>query len=342
MSGRANLSASETAALLDEVAACIRAEIPLGMGLAMLESRQAGRVSNAVADIRSAIGAGVPVEDAIARNLDNHGEQIGAALRVGLRTGNAGESLRRFAALILRRREMKLRSWIALIYPSFVILISYVVLVAVFASVVHSSTDFFAWPGFVQRISNWLIQYWYIPPLTLFLVTGVVGFSSLRRFVPIAWQPSRLSDQSLFCDAVAWQLESQTPLPDAIRGAAGLVGGETLTVDAEAWAAATERGEQAPMVGKSFRPLVVWTINHTSLFESSAANGLTANGADDGAVARSLRQLAKTYHDAESRSWHIWTRWVPVATTCIVGGAMATFYLSAVLWPLYNKLAEVQ
>lgn len=350
MSRRPNLSATETAALLEEVAACLRAEIPLGIGLATLENGEAGRISSVVAEIRSALDGGVPVDQAVSQSMSNQNDRIGAALRIGLQAGNPGESLRRLASLIVMRREMKLRSIIAMIYPSIIILVSYFVLVAVFASVVDFNSNDFFWPPYVTSAASVVTNYWYVPPLFLLALFLLVRLTKRRSIVPGHWNPSCWSNQSLFCEAVAWQLESETPLPIAIRSAGGLVGGHQLCADAESWANAIERGERVPAVGSSFRPLVIWTISNAIPFDGNAhptedrliMKPVSHERSSNETVASSLRRLAQTYRDAERRSWHLLTRWIPVTVTSVVGGSMAIAYLCVVVWPLYHKLAEVQ
>ena len=326
MSQRSPLTVGETAALLNEVAACVRAQVPIEAGLATLETRAAGRVALAAEAIRAEIESGVAIEDAISRNLHQHGDQVAAALNASRSGSDTGEALQRLADMLLQRREMRLRGLTAMIYPVVVILMSYLILVFVFASIVRLHSTWFEWPGFIAVTGNWLAKFWWIPPLVMLAVVGVVRITGMRRWLPGAWLPSEWSNQSLFCEAVAWQLESQTPLPTALRAAADFAGDAIIKTEANRWADAVQQGALAEYKPSGFRPLVVWTLQAAS---------------DSQSIARALRRLATTYRQAEMRTWRTWSQWLPATVASVVGGATILAYIAGVVWPLYQRLSEL-
>jgi general secretion pathway protein F len=326
MSQRSPLTIGETAALLNEVAACVRAQVPIEAGLATLETRAAGRVALAAEAIRTEIESGVAIEEAISRNLHQHGEQIASALNASRSGRDAGAALQQLADMLLQRREMRLRGLTAMIYPIVVVVMSYVILVFVFASIVRLHSSWFEWPGFIAVTGNWLAKFWWIPPLVLLALAMVVRITGMRKWLPGAWLPSEWSNQSLFCEAVAWQLESQTPLPAALRAAAEFTGNTVLKTEATGWADAVQRGALADYKPSGFRPLVVWTLQA---------------GSDSHSIARALRRLAATYRQTEMRTWRTWSQWLPATVASVVGGATILAYIAGVVWPLYHRLSEL-
>lgn len=336
MNSTPKLSTAETVALLDEVAASIRAEVPLSTSLATLEGRDAGRIAVVAQRIRQDIENGVALDEAIAKHVHQYSGAISTALQIGLKTGNPARTLKTLANLILRRRELRLRRMAAAVYPLIVIFVGYLIGVFVFGRIISLESDFINWPGFVERLTELLQSFWWLPLLILPAAFLTFRLLRLARFLPRSLQPIRLSNQALFCEAVGWQIESGVSLPDAIRAAAEISGERSLLEDANRWADSIEKGQNDPGTLSSFRPLVVWTINQGAKNESNASLS------SDESIVRALGQLSASYRSSEQNAWMFWTHWVPVATACIIGGSLAVSYLCIAVWPLYSKLAEVQ
>ena len=333
MTATVSLSITETAALLEEVAASVAAEVPLTASLGTIEGREAGRIGRVATSIRKSIESGVPVDQAIAQHITHQSGAIAVALRIDQQSGDAGRSLRTLARLMILRRELRLRQLAASIYPLLVIILGYVTGVFVFGSLVSFQSDFIHWPDAITRTGIWLQRYWWLPPICLGVVVGSLKLLGLGRFLPHFLQPGRWSSQAIFCEALAWQLESHVGLPDAIRAAAAMAGEEVLGRDAEKWASALEQGKLDPGPLPNFRPLIVWTLQGALASEPNRSAA---------SLSETLTRLAASYRSAEQHAWFVWTHWVPIVTACIIGGALSISYLLAVVWPLYSQLAEIQ
>jgi general secretion pathway protein F len=326
MVASAGLSDLQTASLLSEVAACVRAHRPLDDGLRHFADEDAGRVGCVARILQQRLQAGVPLSEAVADQLPRCGPHVSAALRISDRPAIVADALQGLADLMLARRELRLRAMVAAIYPGLVLLVSYIVLVAIFASLVATNYPWFRWPDQVVWGAAWLTEYWWLPPLVLLAVVGIVFSPVAGRLRSGLFAPNR-GATALFCDSLAWQIEAGIPLTDALRGAAGIGGTPAERRAADDWANAIERGETTARSGRGFPPLVGWIVN---------------TGGDGAYVAISLRRLAATYRDAMRRRERFWVRGLPAFAGCFIGGAMAALYIAAVIWPLYSNLAASQ
>ena len=230
------LNAADTAQLSQQIAGLTRAGLPLSTGLtALAEELPRGALRRSMSELAQTLETGLPLDQAI----EIQGGRIPAHLRglviAGIRSGNLGDFLSRFSGYVGIGTEVKRRLWLNLAYP--VITASAALALFVLVSTILISQFESIYKDFniplptmtlaMIAISHTVNTIW--APAAILL--GVVFFTwlaarlfmnaplrrSLAARLPVVGSVWRTTSLAEFCHLLALLLESQLPLPEALR-----------------------------------------------------------------------------------------------------------------------------
>jgi general secretion pathway protein F len=230
------LSADEAAELSHQIADLTSAGLPLAQGLVALgEELPRGRLRRSMNDLARTLKAGVPLDQAI---LDQQGRippHLRGLVIAGVRSGGLGDLLNRFAVYASVGTELKRRLWLSLAYPALTAgcAMALFILVCVFIIGQFEAIyrDFHI-P--LPMLTVGLIEFARGLNSVLFpivIVGSALGFGwlaarlflrrparrSLAARLPLLGPVWRSTSLAEFCHLLALLLESNLPLPEALR-----------------------------------------------------------------------------------------------------------------------------
>jgi type II secretory pathway component PulF len=334
-------------ALNEEIAALVRAGIPLDRGLL-----EAGR------DVRGRLGR---IAGVLGRRL-NRGEDLPAALEAesraipplyravveaGARAGRLPVALEGMTRYIRGVADARRSIGMALWYPGLVVCMAYGLFVGLvflvvprFASAAESLGLATSRPlRWLEWASDTVVYWWPIGPIVLVVLAvawvrsgttaGLQGgaWGGLRR---LPWMGPLVADHEAanFAELLALLLENRVPYPSALILAGDATGAPGLAAGVRQAAEALDRGEPtAAAVGAAgpgaFPPMLRWTL---------------ATGQTQGSLGAALDHLGGFYRKrARHRADQI-AVFLPVVLTIGIGAAAAGFYGLSLFMPLIEVL----
>lgn len=334
----------ELLALNEEIAALVRAGVPLEQGLADLGRDLPGGAGLAATDLADRLSRGEPLDVALAASQSGLPPLYLSIVAAGLKTGRLATALEGLTAAARRLAELRHATATALIYPVLVFLVGwglFVGFVSFFAPTVLPSFRDFKVPS--AEVIAWFAALgpsavWWgtIGPAVVLLAVGVWWWQS-RQAVSLAggrwlgWIPGarvllRLCHWAAFADILALLIDERVALPEALRLAARASGSRWIAADAEALAQALERGAQPSecinLAGR-FPPLVAWFLSA---------------GAEQRVLVSALRHAASSYHERARQRAEAVQTFLPVALTLGVGGTTVLAYALVMFLPWVNLL----
>ncbi|HWB07672.1 MAG TPA: type II secretion system F family protein [Pirellulales bacterium] len=334
-------------ALNDEIAALVRAGVPLDSGLAELGRELPGHHGRTATALSRELARGMPLDEALLQSRAEFPELYISVVTAGLRSGRLASALEGLAAAARRVAELRQVTATAMIYPLIVFLLGWILFVGlvtffaphvfpVFRDFHASSAGLFAWFAELGPSAAW----W--APIAPALVLLAVAFwwwrsrqallldsTRLLGWVPGARRLDGLCRSATFADVLALLVDQRVPLADGLRLAAAACGDRRMTADAEALALAIERGaapaEYLRHTGR-FPPLVAWFL---------------AAGQEARLLVSALRHAAASYHErARQRAEAVHT-FLPVFLTLGVGGTCVLAYALLVFAPWVDLLKTI-
>ena len=118
------LNLDELAVLNDELAALVRAGVPLEPGLTRLGGEMPGRLGRCARELAERLGRGESLDDGLADPRMGFPRMYVAVLRAGLRSGRLAPALELFAETLARLRDTRRAVVGALVYPLLVIFLA--------------------------------------------------------------------------------------------------------------------------------------------------------------------------------------------------------------------------
>jgi type II secretory pathway component PulF len=175
-----------------------------------------------------------------------------------------------------------------------------------------------------------------IGPVVVMLVVAIWWHQSGRAFslgtgARLGWVPGSRElvgscRSAAFSDVLALLVDQRVPLPEGLRLAGAASGSRGMAVEADALAAAIERGagprEYMSLAGV-FPPLVAWFLSA---------------GQEGRVLAMALRHAAATYHERARCRAEIVQTFLPVLLTLVVGGTVVLAYALLLFVPWINLL----
>lgn len=314
---------TQLASLFDEFAAMIRSQRPLLPGLRTLEDRRLGRLAVAAGQLRKSLERGSDLETALVAVDRRFGRQAAAAFRLAQQTGSA-EPLETLARLLREGRDRTAARRASMIYPAGVALTGYLFIACVMTRIIMAWGAGSPFAGLIP-LASWLRSFWWLPLLGM--VAAALGLSFARWRRP----GSRYGAWSVFCRAMAAQIQYGLPLTGAYRLAADLSCDAALRSDADDWQAAAEEGRPPQALG-SLPPLLQQTLRDLHR---------THSGLDPEILHHQFDRLALWYATREEQQHAMWVRWIPSFTVALVGLICVGIYGYLVLLPIASELSKI-
>lgn len=337
-------------ALSDEMAALVRAGVPLDRGLVAAGRDLRGRAGR----LASRLGDRLERGEALGTALEADGETVPpfyrAVVEAGLRSGRLSKALEGLATYARSFAETRRAIGLALLYPMLVLLLTYGLFVMFTLWVAPKLASTFATFRLggtrVLDTVGWLgehLIYWVpIPPIVLLML--MIGWlrsgraSTLRpgrltgllRVVPGMRSVLDLAQTADFADLMALMVEHGVPLDEAIGLAAEATGSPRLRASAGAVAERLRRGDPADEATAGpggLPPMLSWVI---------ATSGAM------GPLGPALRHSAATYRSRAARKAEMLQALLPSVLLCAVGAVAGIIYVMAVFTPvvaLWRELA---
>jgi general secretion pathway protein F len=290
---KATLTPEETGRLTDQIAGLARSGLPLGPGLGALGSElPRGRLRHSLFELSSALGQGKPLDAAMEEQKDRIPPHLRGLVLGGLRSGRLGDILGRFSAYMGVGTELKRKLWLSLAYPILSILVAITLFVFVNVVVVAQFETIFRDFGIalpqltigMLLISHGFQSGW--PALLIVVVGAAVLWLILRvalkppdrrsvaTKIPVIGGVWRYTSWAEFCHLLALLLESQLPLPEALRLAGEGVQNTDLDRACRIMAGEVERGEtlaqamtKRPELPSGLARLLRWATKQNAIAE---------------------------------------------------------------------------
>jgi general secretion pathway protein F len=331
----------ELVALNDEIAALVRARLPLETGLGLLGREWPGRLGRIGRELGARMERGESLPVALSSLKPEVPRAYRAVVEAGLRSGRLAEALEGVAEQARRRLDLRRTIERAMGYPLLVLSLAYALGLASLAALVPrlreaaTALDVTALPALdVLETFTDAMPYWAaIPPIAVVLVVvlwrwggrrgGLGGFDPLE-FVPHVGSILRRGHRAGFADWLGLLLEHGVDLPEALELAGGACGDGALDRAARAAAGRVSAGRSLDEAAKA---LPAW-LGHALLV-----------GDVSGDLPAALREAAR--HDrrrAEHRA-ELLREWLPGVMLQTIGGLSVLIY-AAVLFLPWGRLLE--
>ncbi len=342
------VSLEQLISLNDEMAALVRAGIPLESGLVTLGQEMPGRLGRMASFLGERISAGESLEQILANNRDRFPPLWSAVVRAGLRSGRLSVALESMSTTGRRVAEMRRALGLALVYPIIVVLLAYcsfVMLTTRLAPItlgayedLTSSSDRFLswlvslgatahlWGVAVPIVGAVLGSLWWYRTGRAALPNSSAGPSRVSRFCSATFGSLRDGRVAAFAEILALLIRQQVPLHEAIGLAGAACGDTNLDRCSKALAAQIERGETLAVGDenlKPFPPLLGWLI---------------AVGGEPEILAQTFSDMAQQYRQRAERATSWATFYLPIAITAVVGGSVVLLQAVAVFGPICKML----
>ena len=335
-----DITLDELIALNDEIAALVRAGVPLERGLAGMARDLPGRMG----DLAAALGERLDRGQSLAEALDDQKERFPpvyrAVVTAGCRAGELSAALESLATVAHHLVDLRRAIAAASVYPLLVILVTYglflpfVIFLAPYLQGAYKSFELPAQPALrvVTDVAPSAAYWGPALPVVLVLLAMVWSRSARTRlFEPawsnllLCWVPGarglvRNSRLAGFAELLGLLVEQGAPLHEALPLAASCTGDAGLIAAAERLAGELERG-QTPQRG----------LSHCSL-PAFLTWSLTSNQRQQTMVSL-LRSRAESYRQRVRRRAELIQIFLPVLAVLLVGVLTASLYIVTVVWP---------
>jgi len=341
---RTPISLGDLIALNQEIAALVRAGIPLDVGLSSLESDMPGSLGELTDRLSRRVKGGASLADAVEAEGDAVPRVYRAVVRTGLKVGRLAEALESLTGYAKAVLELRRRINLALLYPGIVLMTAYALFVCflvVFVPELEATYSFSRlpvrrWLALLTTLGSTLPYWGFVLPVLLVVIierwirSGRAALSISHVGTARTNQPGWIRlfpaitnfHRANFAELLALLLEQETPLPDAMLLASESVGDPNLVADAEQIAGRLRTGASLThslQQASSIPPFMQWMMS---------------TGEHQSALAPALRQVTDIYrrramHEAE------WIKMcLPVAMVIVIGGGATLIYALSLFLPL--------
>jgi general secretion pathway protein F len=334
------MTVDDLLALNEEIAALVRAGVPLEEGLADLGADLPGRLGQAATVLGKRTARGESLEQALASQAVSLSPAYQAIVQAGLRAGRLPAALEAVAASARRTAETQHTAIVAVSYPLLVFSLVWLGL-AVFSQTLAPSlaTSFhsmqvpgqgvfvaLAWlghgawfwgPALPIVLAVFLLLWWYA-------CSRAAAVHSRRADRLLGWLPGmkrmlNFSRTATFLDILALLIENHTPLHEAVTLAGAACGDPQTLHAAQQLSETIQRGQTQPFPGEpAFPPLLNWLV-------------LAAGR--DGALLPALQHSAATYHRRARNQFDLVRVLLPAVFTVAIAGSITAAYALVLFVP---------
>jgi len=345
--GRVRIKANDFLLFNQQLAALLRAGIPILQAISMLGRRAtSARLRIVLAEIEDAIRGGSALSQAFAAQGDIFPRIYTASILAGERSGALDDVLTRYVSYMRRTVALRRRIRSALAYPSFLLLASFGMVLFLTIYVVPKMSDLFSGFGtnlptptrIVLGISGWLTGnfFWFVP----LVVVAAIGIYLWSRTLAGRLTIARV----LLKTPLAGRLMVQLAVAQAGRSLATLLAGGITLV--ESWEIAAESITNLELRRRSsaILPLIREGRSFTESLETAnwlpeLALDMIGIGERSGSLREMLDEVA-TFYDAESEVLlEQLTTTLEPAILVVMGGIVVTILL-AIYMPIIQSISS--
>jgi general secretion pathway protein F len=349
--GSGGLSLGDFTALNDEIAALVRAGLPLDRALAGVGRGRLGEVARRIA---ARLERGEGLEAALRAEEPGVPPLYAAVVRAGMRSGRLPAALEGLAGLARSYADLRHTLGMALLYPVLVLALAYALFVGFVLYVLPSFLAIFADLGVpvggVLRALEWLgahAAYW-VPAFPVLLLAAILawwrsgragalpgaGGRTLLGLVPGVGGLLRQVNAAGYADLLALLIEHGTPMPEALALAGEATGDPALARASGVLAAAVAGGASGtPATVTDARrelaaipPTLRWLI-------------LRPDGGEDRAAA--LRHAASAYRRRAAVRADLVRTFLPTLALLAVGATATLVYTLTLFVPFTTLLRQL-
>jgi general secretion pathway protein F len=340
-------------ALNDEIAALVRAGVPLDRGLRSLGEDLPGRLGRFTTQLSERIARGESLSDALAEPTSNLPRLYRAVVEAGIAAGRLPAALESLAGSLRRLAQTRRSVVLSLTYPLFLFLLAWGLFAfsaSVLAPAVYRSFDVLHIPGSewfrpIARLGQSALIWGPAGPVVLLALAWLWWLGSKGAAVAqgvcttwaFGWIPGlgrmlQLSRTAVFVEVLKLLVENRVPLDRAATLAAEAAGDAALSKSAEQFAAAIRRGEPAGTSQRSaadfpdLPPLLGWLI---------------AGGQRNDTLLPALRHAADDYQRRAQYQAELCQIMLPVLVTCSISFLIVFAYTFVLLAPYYVMLRSL-
>jgi type II secretory pathway component PulF len=321
----------QLSALSDEIAALVRAGVPLNQGLRLLSQDLPGRLGKLAGELGQRLEAGEPLDKVLANREGTFPPEYRAVIEAGLRAGRLPAALEGVAHTARRISQLRTSLGISLLYPLIVLLIAWGLfsfgmlrlLPVMFASLVDVMPVAAQWAPWLERLEASSPWWRVLVPTVVVLASGWIWFRSGQVAQGIEIHPllswgglgtwsrmQRAGRQATLSELLALLISNDVPLAEAVELATAATGSRQLTESGRELASRIRQGETAGRAPRGFSPLLAWTLtcgNREQLF-------------------RILKRSAQLYRDEFNRRGQWISLYVPLFATGMVAAIVVVLY----------------
>lgn len=334
------MTLDELIAVNDEVAALVRAGVPLDTGLAELGSDMPGRLGRFATALAERTAQGQPLDEAIMQDVEALPPTYRAVLEAGMRAGRLSAALEVVASAARRLTETRRSVFVAAAYPLSVLVVAWCGLAFLCGCIAPTlaigfrefqapGTRFLTLVAWFGREAWW---WWAIVPALVVVLLALwwrsctrVGFldgdrsDRLLGWLPWTGRLLRWSRTETFLEILALLVESATPLPEAVTLAAEASGDPTTLAAARRLATRLRSGQTQAAPNESvFPPLLNWLLMATNR---------------EGALLPALRHSAAAYRHRVAYQAELMRMLLPTFLTITLAGTVVAFYAFTIFVP---------
>ena len=337
-------------ALNDEMAALIRAGVPLERGLVEAGRDLQGQLGGIMGDLGERLARGERLPEALVGSKKRIPALYRAVVEAGIRSGRLSEALEGMANLARHYAEMRRTIGLALIYPLFVFELAYVLALIFLFQIAPRFIKTFEVLGLAPiKLLNGLVGlgdsvlFWGPIPAVLLVVLGFVwlrtGQSSsldsgtlrpILRRLPVIGPMIRSFLAANYADLLALLIDHQVPLDQAVILAGEASGDRDFLASSKAVATSIQAGREGSSLTATelaaFPPLLAWIFS---------------NGRGRGNLSSALHHLAWTYRRrAETRGEFLRSA-LPTILLLAIGVSAVIVYCLLLFIPLLQLWEEL-
>jgi len=341
-----SLSLDDLIALNEEMAALVRAGVPLEIGMSELGSDLPGSLGHLAKQIGERLSQGESLTQILEDDRRSLPTVWRAVVESGLRAGNLPAALEAMATTGLNLVDMRRSLLVALVYPLVVVSIAYasfVFLTTFIAPAISTSfeqlTDHrqpvLSWLNWIGGNANWWVIW--VPAVAAFAL-GLWWFRSSRAHVisssrlmrwPVSMTMLRNCRLATFTAILGMLVRQQVPFHEAIVLASQASGDRRLRKAGATVAARLHRGEPLSTSDAdllAFPPLLGWLI---------------AYGGQSETLSIMLLEMAERYRNEAQRAACWSAVYLPIILTVGVGGTVTLLQAFAIFVPLTQLLTDL-
>ena len=317
-------------ALNHEIAALVKAGIPLELGLRGLSGGVPTRLGYLAERLADRLSNGLSLVEALEQEGPAVSPIYTAVVGAGLQSGRLGEALGSLTLSAQVEQDARQRVSLALVYPAIVAVLGYalfVLFVLTVAPAYLSTAEMFRFPDTIVfktlRALHRTVPVWggLIPAVVLLVVAGLVLLRGRRVGTLMAWSwvpgvasVHRSLNWAQFVELLRLQVSHGLPLEKALRRAGDATDDWRLHEAVAQIGDELQRGSslaEALPRAKSLPPLMRWML---------------ATSEQQGTLVETLQLLAESYRRRAIQRATLFKFWLPVLTTVFISGAIVLIY----------------